>query len=124
MRIPVSVGEVVDKITILAIKQRKMTDPAKRANVAREQAALEAAWASGGLPWPTEEAAALERVNEALWDIEDALRRLEARKDFGPRFVELARAVYTTNDARARHKRRINEALGSELVEEKEYVAY
>lgn len=124
MHIPVSVGEVVDKITILDIKLDKMADPAQRANVARERAALQTAWDDSGLAWPAAEAAALARVNRSLWDTEDALRRLEAAQDFGARFVALARAVYVTNDERARLKRHINALLGSDLVEEKAYVDY
>jgi hypothetical protein len=124
VHIPVSVGEVVDKITILDIKLDKMTDPTRLANVARERAALQAAWEDSGLAWPAPEADALARVNRSLWQTEDDLRRLEAAQDFGAEFVVLARAVYVTNDERARIKRRINEALGSDLVEEKSYVDY
>lgn len=124
--VPVSWGELLDKITILEIKSERMTDPAKLANVGRERAALEAVVATAGsLP----EAArplidGLRTVNEALWDIEDHIRDCERQKDFGPRFVELARGVYHSNDRRAALKRDLNALLGSELVEEKSYQAY
>ena len=68
--------------------------------------------------------AALKRANETLWDVEDRIRDCERAKDFGPRFVELARSVYVTNDERSRLKRRINELLGSRLIEEKSYASY
>ncbi|MBX2796554.1 MAG: hypothetical protein KTR31_02760 [Myxococcales bacterium] len=124
MLIPVSVGEVVDKITILAIKERKISSEDKRANVRRELSALRQTWEREGLAWPSEHADALIEVNEALWDVEDVLRRHEAAADFGDRFVQLARSVYQLNDRRALLKRQINEQLGSDLVEEKDYVAY
>ncbi len=124
MRIEVPVGDVVDRITILRIKEARIADAAKRANVRQELAALRAAWEGSGLPWPEARAEELQQVNETLWDVEDALRRHEAAGDFGARFVELARAVYHTNDRRAALKREINLQTGSVLVEEKAYVAY
>ena len=123
MEIPVPVGDVLDKITILRIKSRKISDEAKLSNVRSELAALTARWEAEGYP-VLPEAAALEEVNEALWDVEDELRRHEARRDFGPEFVTRARSVYQLNDRRARLKREVNEALGSELIEEKDYVSY
>lgn len=126
LTIPASAGEVIDKLTILEIKLARIGDPAKRANVAREHAALSAAWRQA----VAEEAAiaplvaALRQVNEALWDIEDEIREQERRADFGPGFVRLARAVYRTNDRRAELKKEINLRLGSALVEEKSYAAY
>jgi len=121
--VPVSWGELIDKITILEIKAERIADPAKRANVARELAALNAVRDQGraraeGLAALTRE---LRQVNEALWTIEDDIRECEAKGDFGPRFVALARSVYKYNDRRAALKRRINELLGSELIEEKSY---
>lgn len=125
IRVPVSLGELADKVSILEIKAARIVDPARRANVARELDALRQAWADAALPelealdgW-----AELVKVNTALWEIEDEIRAHELRQDFGPRFVELARAVYVTNDRRAAIKRAINLALGSALVEEKSYVA-
>lgn len=124
--VPVSWGELLDKITILEIKDERIADDAKRANVGRELAALnQVVDDAGSLP----DAARpmidqLRTVNAALWDIEDEIRDCERQKDFGPRFVELARAVYHTNDRRAAFKRQLNDLLGSELVEEKSYQPY
>jgi len=118
--VPVSWGELLDKITILAIKRRRLADPAALANVAREHALLLAV-AAPALPRIAAPLAELEAVNEALWDVEDAIRGEEAAARFGDRFVDLARQVYRRNDARAAIKRRINDLLGSALVEEKSY---
>ncbi len=124
--VPVSWGELLDKITILDIKSRRIADPAKLANVGRELDALDAVVAAAGT-LPAGVPAVIDQlrgVNEALWDIEDAIRDCEREKDFGPRFVELARSVYHSNDRRAALKRDLNALLGSELVEEKSYQAY
>ena len=123
---PVSWGELIDKLTILEIKIERMSDPAKIKNVSRELEALlplrnQALQAQAGLSLLQ---AQLKAVNESLWTIEDEIRECERNKDFGPRFVELARAVYHENDGRAQVKRQINELLGSDLVEEKSYQAY
>jgi hypothetical protein len=123
--IPVSPGELVDKITILRVKAERI-DPAKLPNVRRELEALEAV-AREQLPDSPELAALsaeLQAVNAALWDVEDGKRDGERRQDFGAGFVELARRVYRENDRRAAIKRRINDLLGSEIVEEKSYDAY
>jgi hypothetical protein len=122
----VSWGELIDKLTILEIKMERMQDPGKVANVRREWEALlplqkQALLVQAGLS-PLQ--AQLKAVNEALWTIEDEIRDCERHKDFGPRFVALARAVYHENDGRALVKRQINELLGSDLVEEKSYQAY
>jgi len=123
LRVPVSIGELIDKITILEIKAERIADPAKRRNVLAELNTLVEAKAGAGLdraelgPF----AAELKSINVALWDIEDAIREAEAQGDFGPRFIELARSVYRMNDRRARVKYRINTAFNSELVEEKSY---
>ncbi len=124
--IPVSWGELLDKITILRIKKERLADPEKRRNVIRELAILEEAWqgrqsAPGEL---AELAEHLHSVNEALWDIEDEIRDCERRRDFGQRFIELARQVYRTNDRRASLKYRVNDLLGSDIIEEKAYQAY
>ncbi|SHH74436.1 DUF6165 family protein [Desulfofustis glycolicus] len=124
--IPVSWGELLDKITILRIKKERLADPEKRRNVLRELAILEEAW-QGRQSAPRELAELAEQlrsVNEALWDIEDEIRDCERRSDFGQRFVELARKVYRTNDRRASLKYRVNDLLGSDIVEEKAYQAY
>jgi len=124
--VPVSPGELLDKITILRIKSERIADAGKRANVVHEldllsETADDTLPPSGSLDRLVEE---LQSVNEALWDIEDAIRDCERAADFGPRFVELARSVYVTNDRRAALKRQINELLGSAIVEEKSYNAY
>lgn len=124
--IEVAPGELLDKLTILAIKLERIDDPAKRANVKAEFDVLEEAKrravpASADLERLVAE---LRAVNEALWEIEDKIRDCERDKDFGPQFVELARAVYHTNDRRAAIKKAINLQLGSHLVEEKSYSAY
>ena len=126
-----SVGELVDKITILDIKSARIEDPAKLANVRRELQTLTVAFApvrEAALPAAqlqlAELIAHLKSVNEALWQIEDDIRDCERTQDFSSKFVELARAVYHQNDRRAALKRQINELLGSRLVEEKSYRDY
>ncbi|WP_298369962.1 hypothetical protein [Azospirillum sp.] len=123
---PVSWGELLDKITILEIKRQRITDLTKQANVERELAALNAVvTASGNLPEDAQPIIdQLRHVNETLWDIEDEIRECERSKNFGARFIELARAVYHTNDKRAAFKRDLNDLLGSELIEEKSYQPY
>ena len=126
--IPASVGELIDKITILEIKQQRISDAAKQHNIARELVALMQVVDQQQLGYPAGPLAELGRelsaVNHQLWGIEDDIRECERQADFGPRFIELARAVYHRNDERAAIKRRINEQCGSELVEEKSYAAY
>jgi hypothetical protein len=122
---PISAGELVDKLTILRVKAERIA-PEKQANVRRELSLLEAV-ARREIPQDEHIAALtaeLMAVNAALWDIEDGKRDCERRGDFGPGFVELARAVYRENDRRAAIKRVINEAVGSEIVEEKSYAPY
>ena len=123
---PVSPGELIDKITILAIKSRRIGDPVKLANVRTELDALRACWQSSRYASAdiAREEAELMAVNERLWDIEDRIRDKERQRSFDAEFVELARAVYVENDQRAAAKKRINVALGSSLVEEKSYAAY
>jgi len=121
---PISAGELVDKITILRVKAGRIGDAAKLANVRRELALLEAL-AARELPGGLEALATeLQSVNAVLWEVEDGKRDCERRGDFGQGFVELARRVYRENDRRAAIKRAINEAVGSEIVEEKSYGAY
>lgn len=119
-------GELIDKITILQIKSERIADTVKLRNVRVELDTLTAA-RDAAMPATDELAeltAQLKQVNEALWDIEDAIRDCEREGDFGPRFIELARSVYRSNDQRAALKRSVNELLGSNLVEEKSYAAY
>jgi peptide methionine sulfoxide reductase MsrA len=116
--VPVSVGEVLDKISILQIKSERITNPDKLSNVVRELTYLaEAVKYRRYSELETE----LKQVNEALWDVEDKLRIAEKRQDFGDNFIALARSVYVLNDQRAEIKRQINLIAGSELVEEKSY---
>lgn len=124
--VPVSPGELLDKITILAIKLRRISDPAKRANVEREYRLLEDVRLKDvpDVPGLAEHFARLEAVNEKLWDVEDDLRDLEALKQFDAPFIALARLVYVINDERAAVKKTINLLLGSLIVEEKSYKDY
>ncbi|MBN8945762.1 MAG: DUF6165 family protein [Rhodanobacter sp.] len=123
---PVSHGELIDKITILEIKSRRMTDEAKLANVRNELDLLNAIWANDAASRIDigEERASLLAVNELLWDIEDKIRLKERAQEFDRDFIELARSVYFRNDERAAFKRAINLKLGSQLVEEKSYQDY
>ncbi|WP_425406894.1 DUF6165 family protein [Hwanghaeella sp.] len=124
--VPVSWGELIDKITILEIKQQKLADPAALDNVRRELALL-AAVRDEARPLPAGVAQAtdaLREVNEALWRIEDDIRDCERDKNFNKTFIELARAVYKTNDRRAALKREINTLMNSDIYEEKSYTPY
>jgi len=123
---PVSYGELIDKITILEIKSERMTDAAKLANVRDELQLLNRLWGTDvhSRTNISAERAELKRINEALWEIEDEIRVKERDNAFDERFIELARAVYHTNDKRAAVKRAINLKLGSRLVEEKSYQDY
>ena len=126
LNVPMSVGEVLDKITILEIKLENINDTAKLANVETELLHLR--------PLVSDEMFLtdhvvdlinqLKSINKALWDIEDDIRIEESKGDFGARFIELARAVYVTNDQRAHIKKLINVATGSTIVEEKSYEDY
>jgi hypothetical protein len=124
--IPVSAGELLDKITILRIKVARMSDAQQLANVRLELELLERSWAEVGAIAAelAAEEHALQAVNEQLWDTEDRLREREARQLFDREFIDLARAVYVANDERAAIKKRINQRLGSRIVEEKSYKPY
>ena len=121
--VPISVGELLDKITILEIKAERIPDPAKLANVRTELDALAGLRDGLGLEGTGIEPLVVElgQVNRRLWDVEDRLRVLERAQDFGAEFIRLARAVYRENDHRAHLKRRLNELTGSALIEEKSY---
>lgn len=124
--VPVSHGELIDKITILEIKAAHMRDAGKLANVNAELDLLNTTWradASSKIDIASERAQ-LKAVNEALWDIEDRIRLKEKAQAFDSEFVELARSVYFRNDERAAIKRAINLKLGSQLIEEKSYQDY
>ncbi|HEX9206774.1 MAG TPA: DUF6165 family protein [Steroidobacteraceae bacterium] len=124
--VPISPGELIDKITILEIKSARMTDEAKLRNVRTELKLLNETWSAS--PYAAVDISAewkgLRDVNAQLWDIEDDIRDKERDGQFDARFIELARAVYVTNDERAAIKRKINVKLGSALVEEKSYKEY
>ncbi len=126
VKVEISAGDLIDKLTILQIKAERISDPDKLANVrialrhfsdTRDEALSQ-----------SDELARLEEslkaFNEKLWDIEDEIRNCEAAKDFGPRFIELARSVYQTNDMRARVKKQIDELFGSTITDEKSYADY
>jgi hypothetical protein len=121
--VPVSAGELLDKIAILRIKAARITSPEKVANVTRELQALEGVAKQEIPPDPALPPleAELRDVNEALWAIEDDIRARDAAGNFDADFVRLAQAVYRTNDRRAAIKREINRVTGSMLVEEKSY---
>ena len=124
--IPISPGELLDKLTILQIKVERMTDPVKVANVKTELGMLSKVW-SEAVEVDAEIAkltAELKAVNETLWKIEDDIRDEERNKRFDERFIELARAVYVTNDERANAKKKVNLYLKSSIVEEKSYQDY
>ena len=126
LSVPVGPGELIDKITILEIKSARLAAREKLANVRAELAVLASARdaAITASPALADLTAALKTVNEALWRIEDEIRDCERAADFGARFVALARAVYHTNDERAALKRKINDLLDADIVEEKSYAAY
>jgi hypothetical protein len=124
--VPISPGELLDKITILRIKSERMKDESKLANVRHELKLLEQTW-SAAVPASANvrsDEQALAAVNTRLWDIEDEIRVLERQQRFDSAFIALARSVYIENDERAAIKKRINVALGSALVEEKSYQPY
>jgi hypothetical protein len=123
--VALSWGEVIDKITILEIKQQRLSSADAIANVERELAALNKVVVDASVPAALMELKmALKAINEKLWDIENQIRAKEAQGTFDSAFLELARSVYINNDLRAKLKRAINELLNSELVEEKQYTTY
>jgi hypothetical protein len=126
IKVPISPGELVDKITILEIKAARIKDEAKVANVRTELALLQDTWKASAYAAHdiSSQWAALRAINEKLWDIEDDIRDMERSRTFDREFIQLARAVYVTNDERAAVKRDINTRLGSKIVEEKSYAKY
>jgi hypothetical protein len=126
LHVPISPGELLDKITILRIKSLRIQDAAKLVNVRLELELLQQTWATLGaaVRGVAGDEQALQAVNEQLWDIEDRIRDKEAAHSFDQDFIALARAVYRHNDERAAIKKRINIALGSRIVEEKSYKPY
>jgi hypothetical protein len=126
IKVPVSPGELIDKLTILEIKAANMTDATKLANVNIELKLLQETWRSSAFASANIDAewTQLREINKKLWDIEDLIRDKEREKKFDQEFIELARAVYFTNDERAAVKKQINTKLGSKIVEEKSYAKY
>ena len=131
--VPVSPGELLDKITILRIKAQRISDAAKLRNIESELDQLTSIWRESGCAGQPDsepgralaaDERALQAVNEKLWDIEDRIREKELAQRFDGEFIELARAVYLSNDERAAIKKRINVRLGSRIVEEKSYAPY
>ena len=124
--IRVSPGELLDKITILEIKSERVDDVAKLENIRHELSTLEASWNDTNSERDDlrDLRRELREINEILWDIEDHIRKHESARRFDDQFIELARQVYITNDRRAVVKRRVNELLGSPIVEEKHYAPY
>ena len=124
MKIEVSLGEVVDKVTILEIKTEKFKNSEKLENVKKEYKILKKSMENAGITTDSHEFQRLKKVNLKLWHIEDDIRIEEANQRFGEKFIELARSVYFENDRRAALKKEINLKYGSELIEEKEYINY
>ncbi len=124
MKIEISTGELVDKITILKIKKRMITDDEKLINVNTEYNALLPMLAECGVGESDQLFIKLQAVNQQLWDIEDKLRKKEKLKEFDADFIELARSVYHINDVRSEIKREVNELTGSMIIEEKHYEKY
>ena len=125
MKIEVSVGEIIDKMTILSIKENKISDEKKRKNVSEENTYLKKILDDAGLIEKfSHEIQELTKINQILWDIEDNIREKELHKQFDSEFIELARSVYMTNDKRFEVKRKINEMSNSSFKEEKSYAKY
>ena len=123
MKIEVSNGEIIDKLTIIDIKLKRISDKQKLANLQKEFVVLSDA-AKSIISTDHSLYKALYEINSALWEIEDVIRELERKKDFGEKFIETARAVYFNNDKRAEIKKEINLLTGSNLIEEKSYEKY
>ncbi|MBN2788879.1 MAG: hypothetical protein JXR69_01660 [Candidatus Delongbacteria bacterium] len=124
MKIDISIGELVDKVTILSIKLEKFKDEVKKSNVQKEYDILTVPMNQIGITTDSKEFKDLREINLKLWHIEDDIRIEESKSEFGTKFIELARSVYFINDDRAAVKKEINLKYNSDLVEEKEYVDY
>lgn len=124
MKIDISIGELVDKVSILSIKLEKIKNPDKLKNIKKEYDLLYESMKKTGITKDSEQFINLVQVNLSLWDIEDKIRIKEANKQFDDDFIQLARSVYFENDKRAEIKKQINLTFGSDLIEEKEYVQY
>jgi len=124
MKVEVSIGELVDKVSILSIKSKRIMDKNKLANIQKEYSILARSMQESGISEASHDFKRLKEINLKLWDIEDRIRTKEARKEFDDQFIALARSVYFANDERAAIKREINLKYGSGIIEEKEYVKY
>lgn len=124
MKIDISIGEVVDKITILSIKLNKIENDKKLKNIRKEYDLLFNSLENSGIGVDSASFSKLETINLKLWEIEDKIRKKEATKEFDDEFIQLARNVYINNDKRSAVKRKINIKYGSNIIEEKEYVSY
>ena len=124
MKIDISIGEVVDKFTILSIKLNKIENDKKLKNIRKEYDILFNSLENSGIEVDSASFAKLETINLKLWEIEDKIRKKEANKEFDDEFIQLARNVYINNDKRSAAKREINITYGSNIIEEKEYVSY
>jgi hypothetical protein len=124
LSVPVSVGEVIDKITILQIKNERIADAAKLLNISKELTLLVEVCSKNKVDLNLPLVAALKHTNEALWEIEDKIRVKEKSRTFDSEFIELARSVYVTNDRRSKEKGELNKHFGSQLFEEKSYEKY
>jgi len=124
MKIEVSIGELVDKVSILSIKLKKVKNQDKLKNIQKEFDLLKVPMEECGIKIDSEYFRRLQEVNSRLWVIEDGIRIKEVNQEFDQDFIQLARSVYFENDERAAIKKEINLKFGSELVEEKEYVEY
>jgi len=124
LKIDISIGEVVDKITILSIKLNKIENDKKLKNIRKEYDLLFNSLENSGIEVDSESFTKLETINLKLWEIEDKIRKKEANKEFDDEFIQLARNVYINNDKRSAVKREINIKYGSNIIEEKEYFSY
>ena len=124
MKVEISIGELVDKVSILSIKLKKVKSKEKLKNILKEFDLLKVVMEECGIKIDSQDFLRLEKVNLHLWDIEDKIRIQEAKQDFGMEFIKLARSVYFENDIRAEIKKEVNIKFGSDLIEEKEYVKY
>lgn len=124
MKIEVSIGELVDKVSILSIKLNKIKNTEKLKNIQKEHDILLQSMKDSGIDTDSDEFERLKKINLKLWDIEDRIRLKEAASKFDDEFIDLARSVYFTNDDRAAIKKEINLMHNSGLVEEKEYTEY
>ena len=124
MKIDISIGELVDKVSILSIKMEKMSGSKQLKNIRKEYALLSKVMIQAGIQEVGWEFIKLKEINQRLWDIEDAIRRKESKKEFDDEFIQLARSVYIQNDERASIKREVNIRYKSELMEEKMYIDY